>query len=269
MAEMTAVRTNALSRSRGLISSEWLKFWTIRSNVVLVAVCAVWAPASASLSSSALAQRATDSYPGRRIAVVTAYTFLDSILWLQLLLAVVAVLFATSEYSNRQIRVTLLAVPARIPVPLSKAIVIGVVAFLIGVVGAGSAQALPAALLVGSKVEYDSTLGEGVALALAAGLYLAAISIVTLSIGVLVKNVVVGILISLALFTIVPAMLGSTGVAALERAVGFFPTIAGRGLISTFANPAGLSHQAGMAVLGGWAVLGLAGAALVYRFRDA
>lgn len=252
-----------------ILRSEWVKFWTLSSNKVLVGIGFLWIPLNSLLTTLALLQRAADPDTRKRIAAVDLYTFLDPVLWLQLLIAVIAVLVATNEYGTGQITGTLLATPTRVPVPIAKSLVIAVVAFVVGAVGTLAGMLVPLATLRDSGVSYTPAIGEVIGFSAASGAYLAGIGVVAFSIGVLVKNVVVAMLLPLAVFTIMPSLLESVGNEALSTVVGFFPTIAGRVAISSFANPADLNGVSGLLVLAGWGIAGVTGAAVAYRLRDA
>lgn len=252
----------------GAVSAEGIKFWSLVSNRALAAVAAVFVPLNALLLSVSLRQRATDSNPAMHIASVEPRAYLDSVLWLQLLIAVIAVLLATNESGGR-LGVSFLATPARIPVLAAKLVVIATLAFATGVIGALAGQLMPLFLLNKSGVRYDFSWSGGVLTALGAGLYLAGIGIVSLGIAVLVRNVVTAVLAPLALFTVIPSVIAWTGGEVGAHISGYFPTIAGRTAISALANPADLNGAGGFAVLGIWALIAAVAAALAYRYRDA
>ena len=171
--------------------------------------------------------------------------------------------------STGQLGLAVLAVPRRWPIIAGKA---AVLAGIMG--GCGSASAALGLLLARSLaprlgVEVTVELGHGAALALLSGAYLAGIAVCCLGIGVLVRWVILGALIPLAVLTIIPAMLESTGIEAVRRAVGFLPSIAGRVAFADFGNPAGLDGTSGLLVLAGWAVGMTALAMTALRVRDA
>jgi hypothetical protein len=248
--------------------AEWIKFWTLVSNRILVSIAVLFVPLNALLLSTSLRQRAEDPDPAVHIASVGRLTFLDSVLWLQLLIAVIAVLAASSENGGK-IGMSFLAIPTRLPVLGAKAIVVTLMSFAVGAVGAVGGQLLPYALLSGVDVTYVADGADIVWMSLASGLYLGLIAAISLGIMILVKNLVVGLLLPLALFTIVPSLIGSVGGEGGSQISGFFPTVAGRTAISAMENPAGLDSTAGFLIMVAWAVVVLIGAGLRYRFADA
>lgn len=176
---------------------------------------------------------------------------------------------ATREYGSGQIKPTLLATPTRFPVPVAQAIIVMVIAFLIGVVGSIVGMLVPLPFLPTADVTYAPEALKLLMLAVASGAYLAGIAAVAFSIGVLVRNVVVAILVPLAFFTVIPGLMETTGNSTWATVSGFLPTIAGRMVISTFGSPAGLDAGMGLLALGAWALIGVASAGLAYRYRDA
>lgn len=270
MVETRASRlhTSVSKPTLGVLAGEWIKFWTLRSNRVLTAIALIFVPLNAVLLTTSLRQRAEDPDTSFLIPSVEAIAFVDSVLWLQLLISVIAVLFATSE-NGGHLGVSFLATPRRIPVALAKAAVVASVVFVIGGGGALVGLLLPSVMLAGTEVAYNVAAGDVVGLALGSGVYLAGIALVAYGIAVLVKNIVVAILTPIALFTIVPAVLEWVGGDAIATLTGYFPSVAGRTAISAISNPADLDAATGLLVLGGWAVIAVTGAALAYRYRDA
>lgn len=250
------------------VRAEAIKFWSLRSNRILVAVAMVFVPLNAVLLSISLGQRADSPDPGMRIYSVAPVAYLDSVLWLQLLIAVLAVLTATSESGGR-IGASFLAVPSRLPILGAKVIVAGLVSFGIGVVGAASGQLLPHLLLSGTGVTYAAEGAEVLRGSISSGLYLGLIAAISLALAILVGNLIVALLVPLALYTIVPSVIASFGGDIGSRISGYFPTIAGRTALSAVENPGGLDGATGFLVMLAWAAVAVVGAGLRYRFTDA
>ena len=259
----------ARSTFADVIAAERIKFATLRSNTVIVALVAALIAVSGALSALALVTAALDPANVDPILSTDPVRFLDTVLWMQVVLSIVAVMFATSEYSSRQILVTLIAVPTRVPVLLAKAVNIVFVGFVAGVIGASLAVTLPMLILPSGEIEYRFDLAEVSVLVLASGAYLALTGVVALSIGALIRNVAVAILLPTAVFTFLPSVLQSIGNETITTLTGLLPSMAGRVILSSFDSPAGLSGGWGMAVLAAWAVLLLGVAGWVLRARDA
>lgn len=253
---MTAVAAEHIRATPGrALRAEWLKFGTLISNPLTVivtflliaglAVLLVWARASESMTP-------------------TVTELLTGASWAQMLIAVLAAVFACSEWSTGLGQVTFLAAPTRWPVLLGKAVVMGVTAFFAGSLGAG--VALVAGAIGGVDVAADADLA--VRLVLGAGAYLAGIAILAVGIGVMVRNLIAGILSVIGVIWVLPLALTLIPWEALQRVIPYLPSPAG-GLLIAAENPVSeLSPWGGGAVLFAWAIAGVIAAAFVVRSRD-
>jgi hypothetical protein len=249
------------------VRAESIKFWSLRSNRILVALAILFVPLNAVLLSISLGQRAESPDPRMHISSVDAVAYLDSVLWLQLLIAVIAVLAATSESGGR-IGASFLAVPTRLPILGAKVIVVGLVSFGIGIVGAAAGLLLPHLLLSGTGVAYAADPADVLRGTISSGAYLGLIAAISLAVAIVAGNLIVALLAPLALYTIVPSLVASVGGELGSRISGYFPTIAGRTALSAAENPGALDSTTGFLVMVAWAVFAVVGAGLRYRFAD-
>jgi ABC-type transport system involved in multi-copper enzyme maturation permease subunit len=199
-------------------------------------------------------------------------------------IAVVAAMFITGEYRRGLIRTTLAASPRRGRVLAAKAIVIGAVSFVAGLIGT------TAAVLIGSAIvnargsamfpepwpaEVRVIIGSGVLVAVAAVLVLAVGAIVrrgAATIAIAVVAIVVPYFLTVA--AVLP--LGAADwVLRITPAAGFalqqaYPTYAQvSGVYTPWNGYYPLAPWAGLAVLAAWAAVALAGAVYLLRRRDA
>ena len=272
--QTTSPSTAAASvRSPGFlatINAERIKFFTLKTGPIATAVLGVFIVLAAMMSALSLIAPSSNPNPqAEPITSVTELRFVDTVLWMAIVFAVVAALFATTEYSSGQIQLSFLATPKRVPVVLGKTIVIGVLGFLVGAIASAVAMLLPLAVLSGSDVTYEFDLSQAATLAAASGLFMGLIGIISLAFGLLVKNVIFAIAVPVLLFSILPSILQSIGNDVVTTIVGYLPSVAGRVILTTFSNPAGLEAWPGMAVLGGWALVLVVLASIVLRQRDA
>ncbi|GAA2713069.1 hypothetical protein Apa02nite_091640 [Actinoplanes palleronii] len=197
---------------------------------------------------------------------------------------VVGALFITTEYRKNLIHVTLAASPRRGRVLLAKAIVLGAVAFVAGLVGAVLAVPLGARLARANGVFiFPVTPWTEMRVALGTGALLATASILALCIGAIVRDSaaavtsVIGAVVLPYLLIANPFMPASvanwltrvTPVAAfaVQQTLVQYPQVASH--YTPYQGYYPLVPWVGLAVLAGYAVAGLAVAAVVLHRRDA
>ncbi|UOR03284.1 hypothetical protein MUN77_08380 [Leucobacter allii] len=236
------------------LRAEWLKFSTLASNPVSVFAAFALIAVFAVLLVGA---RASES------STPTPTELLTGASWAQMLLAVLAVVFACTEWSSGTGPTTFLAVPARWPVLAGKAVVMGVMAFLVGSLGA--VAALVAGAVGGAEITGHAALA--VRLVLGSGAYLAGIAVLAVAIGVIVRNLVAGILVVIGFVWVVPLAVTLIPWDPVLRLVPYLPSPAGGVLIAAESPAAALTPWGGAAVLAAWAVgaLGIAGISLSRR----
>lgn len=270
---------------RGVLKSEFIKLWTLRSTfwccviVIVLSVgiglllATVQAPARAGVpvnpSPTTAAQQATavrDATVGTGIG--------------QLVLSVLGVLVISGEYSTGMIRSTFAAEPKRLPTLFAKAIVLGITTFVVGLVTVFGTAAIIFPLLPGIHVHPnwgDSKLE--LALFGAAG-YLAVISLIAFSIGALIRTTAGGIAAAIGLILVAPTILdivaATTGATWAQNLVAFAPTNAGGKLYayvssapSTTSGVVSLDAHTGGLVLLAWFVVLFVAAAVLLKRRDA
>jgi ABC-2 type transport system permease protein len=251
----------------GALASETVKLWTLRSNQVLAAVALLVISSSGVLLSLSLRSRITDPRFGGQTTTAEPMQLVDSVLWAQIVVAVIAVLAVTGEYTSGQAKLSLLALPTRLPWLAAKAVVLGALGFVIGMTGAAVSLGLSVLILSGSAVVYTPELGETVSLALRSGAYLAAVAVLATGVAAALRHVVAALVAVLGLLIVAPPLLSS--IAGIRGAADYTPTYAGRRLISDFPTFAELGPWTGYAVLVGWAAVALVVAGLALRARDA
>lgn len=238
-----------------VMRAEWVKFGTLLSNPLTVFVAFLLI---AGLAALLVWARSTESMTPTLTELLTGAS------WAQMLVAVLAAVFACTEWSSGTSRVTFLAAPTRWPVLVGKAVVMGVTAFIAGALGAGGA--LIAGAIGGVEVESES--GLAVRLVFGAGVYLAGIASLAVAIGVIVRNLIAGILTVIGFIWVLPLAITLIPWELIQRVVPYLPSPAG-GLLIAAENPASeLTPWGGGAVLLAWAVVSLVVATFVLRTRD-
>jgi ABC-2 type transport system permease protein len=197
-----AERSGGLSFG-GMFRSEWIKFWSLRSSwwcLIIAVALTVGVGVLFGSSAGSVAQFQPEADPtGLLVDAGTA-----GIGFSMLVIAVLGALVVTGEYGSGMIRTTFLAAPTRYEPLGVKALLLGVVAFVVG--AASSAVALLASYPMLRAADLDPDLGDGqVWLAvLGAGVSLALIAMMAAGLGTLLKSSALAITISVAVLFVLP-----------------------------------------------------------------
>src|SRR2546421_4236187 len=187
----------------------------------------------------------------------------------QFAIGVLGVLFITGEYATGSIRVSLAAVPGRLPMLWGKAIAFGLVALVLCV------PAVLASFLAGQSIlsakDLDTGLGEpGVVRAvLGSALFLTAVGLLGLGLGVLLRNTAGGISALFGLLFAPQLVLGLLPESVSDAAYRYLPTPAGAAVSSVHHDPLALSPWTGFALFCLYTAIVLGLAAWQLRRRDA
>lgn len=196
----------------------------------------------------------------------------------QAVVAILAVLMISNEYSSGMIRATLAAMPDRLAVLAAKAILLAALVLAAGAVAVfGSVLAghliLPGHGFTAGRGFHPVWLSYGPTLRAASGsvLYLGLIALMSLGIAAVVRDPAASIGVVLALLYLFPIILAFTGNAHWQRRLErWTPTIAGLTIQATTGlRSLAISPWGGLGVLGIWAAAALVLGALALRLRDA
>jgi ABC-2 family transporter protein len=195
---------------------------------------------------------------------------------------VVGTMFITAEYRRGLIRTTFTASPRRVRVLAAKAIVIGAVAFMAGLVAAAIALPLGERQLRDSGVFIDpvTTLTQ-VRLVVGTGVLFGVAAVVALAVGTMVRRSAIAVT-TVIVVIVVPYILATFTTSgftqwllrimpaagfAIQQAYPQYPQVDASYVIVGGYYP--LAPWAGFAVLCAWAAVTLALAAALLRWRDA
>jgi ABC-2 type transport system permease protein len=196
----------------------------------------------------------------------------------QAVVAVLAVLAISSEYSTGMIRVTLAAIPRRTTVLAAKAGVLGSLVLAAGVLAVAGSLLAGRLILPGHGFTPAHGFpllspGSPSVLRAAAGsvLYLALIALLSLGISTAVRDSAVAIGIVLGLLYLFPIVANVVNDATWHRHLDQIgPMTAGLAIqATTDLSSLPISPWAGLGVLAGWAAGALLAGGLVLRLRDA
>jgi ABC-2 type transport system permease protein len=196
----------------------------------------------------------------------------------QAVVAILAVLMISNEYSSGMIRTTLAAMPNRLVLLAAKAILLALLVLAAGAVAVfGSVLAahliLPGHGFTAARGFGPVWLSSGPTLRAACGsvLYLGLIALLSLGVAVVVRDPAVSIGVVLALLYLFPVVLSFIANTRWEhRFERWAPTIAGLNIqATTELRGLAISPWGGLGVLGLWALAALVLGALAFRLRDA
>jgi hypothetical protein len=186
----------------------------------------------------------------------------------QLIFAALGVLTMTGEYSSGLIRITFAAVPARRAVLAAKAAVICASTLIVGLGAALAAFLAGQAILSTQRLGIPLSHPGAPRAIIAAGLFLPAVALNGLALGVLIKNSAGALAVMVAVLFIGPEFLNGTSQWVVDIA-NALPASAIWRLVSLHAMPHAPSMTECVIVAIAYPVVTLAAAAIVLRRRDA
>jgi ABC-2 type transport system permease protein len=250
-----------------VVRSEWIKFRTVRSSVIVSALTAVFMVGLALLVSAVTNSRWAHLDPVEQLPYNLIRRSLVGVNLAQLTVGVLGVLVITGEYTTGMIRATLGAVPRRLPVLWGKAAVFAPVTFALTLV-ASFAAFLGGQALLGSHGVPLSTPGALRAV-FGVALYLTVLSVLALALGFLIRNTAGAISALFGLLIVVPAVAAALPNSWQRSIVPYLPSSAGQAVYMTHQVPNSLHPWAGFALFCGYAAVAVAAAGYALCRRDA
>jgi len=256
-----------------MLHAEWTKLRTTAGPAWLL-VAAV----AATVALSVLVVAATSCPAGSACPVDTTKLSLSGVQLGQALVAILAVLVISGEYSTGMIRITFTALPRRLGVLAAKGVLVT------GLVLAAGTLGVLGGLLAGRLILPDHgftvahgfaalSLAHGPTLRAAAGsvLYLALIGLLSLGVATMVRDSAVAIGVILALLYLFPIVVTVTSDPKWQRHLEQIgPMTAGLAIQATTGlRSLPISPWAGLGVLAAWAAGALLAGGLLLRLRDA
>jgi hypothetical protein len=253
---------------RRVMLSEWIKLRSLRSTLFALAAAVILTVGLGVLIS---ALRANDikqhgDIGPRFDAVVVS---LRGIYLAQMPIGVLGVLVITGEYVTGMIRATLAAVPRRLPVLWAKALIFGVVAFVVG--GISSLLAFEGGQAMFSSAGIHIGLGSpGAARAVLGGaLYLTAVGLLGVGLGFLIRNTAGAVAALFGLLLVLPAIASALPASVYNDVFRYLPMPAGTQVMTTVGDRALLTPRQGIGVFFLYAVVAIGAGAAVLQRRDA
>ena len=248
-----------------IVSSEWLKFRTVRTNLV-----AIGSAAAAAVGLGVLFSSVAGSGEGPSQLAANALSLsLGGFQLSQIIIAILGVSLVAGEYQTGLIRTWFGAAPDRLRVLNAKVVVFGGLVFVVSLVAAVLAflagqAVLPAgweALTLGSDGVMQALLGTAV--------YSAAIGVIGIGLGFLLRSTAAGAGAVVTTLMIAPVMVKLLPASIGDPIGKILPSNASSAIQGIESNSELLSTGWGVAVLLGWVVASVGAAAISLKRRDA
>jgi ABC-2 type transport system permease protein len=232
-----------------VLRSEWVKLRSVRSTFWALTVTVVLGVALGAVISAVTAR----GYPRFSVSEKQSWdptgVSQAGVAIASLAIVVLGVLCISSEYSSGMIRTSLIAVPKRGRVLAAKALVLAVVASVVGEVTCFAAFFVGQALIAGHAPH--AALGDpGVARAVAGGgLYLAALAVLSVAAGTLLRHPAAAITAMMAVVLVLPGIAQALPDSWRNPVTEFWPTQAGGQLTSVYHSAHTLQPWPGFGVM--------------------
>jgi len=270
---LAAARQPDLAGLRDAFHAEWTKLRTVAGPAWLLA-----GTVAVTVAVSAAATAAARCPSGTACPVDTTKLSLTGIQAGQAIVAILAVLAISGEYSSGMIRITLAAMPRRSAVLAAKAVILAALVLAAGAIAVGGSVLAGRILLPGHGFTVArgfplESLADGPTLRAAAGsvLYLVLIALLSLGIATLIRDSAAAIGVVLGLLYLSPIILGVvTDPVWSHRLERYAPMSAGLTIQDTTSlRGLPISPWGGLGVLAAWAAAALLAGGLLLRWRDA
>lgn len=259
-----------------VLNSEFIKFRTLLSTLILLASTAVVMVGFGALSAWGTGQfadaAASDPSAAEAMAAqggdlaVTVPT--SGIAFAQLILGSLGVLLMSSEFTTGMARSTFAAVPKRIPAFLAKLVVVMVSAFVLTAVSTYIAGLVSVPILDNYGLKLDLGSAQSVKLLLVNSVYVAAVAAIGMAMGTLVRNSAGGIMSLVGLFFVAPIAFQLIPGEFFEEARKYLPGNTINALTAVEHVPDTLEVWQAALVLGAWVVVPLVLAMVLLKKRD-
>lgn len=261
-----------------VLRSEWIKLTSLRSTWWL---CAAAVVASCALG---LLLAGTSNSVGTTVApdlqqVLTARTVTTGASVTALVAAVLGVLAVSREYGTGLIRTSFTAVPGRVPVIAAKAVVLAQLLLIVGVLDVVLVRVTATPLLVGQGLSPHWSAGALLLPLLGSVVYPVLVAVLAVGVGTVVRSTAAALTVMLGLLLVAPTALGLLAnvldSAVVADVAAFLPSNAASQVFTVAdasqlgsTGTTSLTPWLAMAVLVGWAVVGLGGSLPLVARRD-
>jgi ABC-type transport system involved in multi-copper enzyme maturation permease subunit len=249
---------------RRVVSSEQVKFTTLRSTLSVLAAAAVAMLVVAMI----VAYNTRRLNPSLDANDIVASSTMQGYYLGQLLIGALGVLFVTGEYSTGMIRSTMTAVPRRVPVLWAKLIVFVVATLPLLVVMCVVSFLAAQGFISRYRTGFSLTDPGALRVVVGTGVYLTLIGVIGAAIGWIVRSTPGALVSYLATILVIPVIFGEVLGNWGKHVAEVLPSQAGAAFINTIPDTPSLHPWAGILVMAGWAIGFLIVAVITVRRRD-
>jgi ABC-2 type transport system permease protein len=252
-----------------VLRSEFTKLRSVRSTYWTLFAAVIFTLGLSVIASIVVSGNYASFSPGRQADFEPTQLSLGGLNLAQIAIGVLGVLTITSEYGTGMIRATLSAVPQRRMMLAAKALVFAATALAVGLIASFVAYLVGQAILTGSAPH--SSLGDPhVLLAVAGGgLYLAALGLLGLGLGAIIRASAGAISALFGLLFVPPIITALLPQSWSDTINPYLPFNAGHQIFAVRHDPGSLGSWAGFGVFCIYAAVALAAGAVVIKRRDA
>ncbi|OMH34201.1 ABC transporter permease [Tersicoccus sp. Bi-70] len=260
-----------------VLAAETIKFFGLRSTWVLLLVTVVLMVGFAALSAWGIASFSQDSRgagpggPGGPAAAGGTdfvHTVPSSGLTLAILvLGSMGAMFVSGEFGNRSITATMIAVPARWPVLIAKAIVLTVVSWVTITVCELLGYVVAQPLLAPADLDFPFDARLVPQIVFLSGLYAAAVAVMGLGLGALIRNTAAAIVVLVAILLVFPILVAIFRQDWVEWVAAFLPSTAHTQALDPTASGK-LDAAGSWAVIAAWPVVLIGAGIALIQTRD-
>jgi ABC-2 type transport system permease protein len=261
-------RRNRVTGAR-VIVSEWVKFRSLRSSWLTLALIAVFVIGLGTAFSAARAAHWSRMDPVERATFDPTTTSLGGVFLAQLVVGVLGVLVVTGEYSSGTIRATLAAVPRRLPVLFAKTLVFAVAVIAVAVPSVFVAFALGQRMLSSRHVQTTLSAPDVTRAVIGAALYLTAVGLFGVALGWLLRQTAGAVATLFGLLLVLPILMHFLPASWSDTVGKWLPANAGQAVIAVRPEPHSLGPWVGFGVLCAYVVVALVASAVLLLRRDA
>jgi ABC-type transport system involved in multi-copper enzyme maturation permease subunit len=259
---------DALSFPR-VVRAEWLKFRSVRSSWLTLAVTMLLVVGLGALFTAARAAHWPPRDPGELFTFDPTRISLAGVFLGQLAMGVLGVLVVTAEYASGTIRATFTAVPRRLPVYVAKPLVFAVLSVVTLVPTTLAAFIVGQDLLSSKGINTNLGAPHVLRAVIGAALYLSVIGLFGVGLGWLVRHTAGAISTLFGILLILPILARVLPAPWSDDVSKWLPSDAGQAIFGVRIEGTSLGPWSGFALLCGYvAVVLVLGAIAVVR-RDA